>query len=95
MIGVDFAEPRYRKGGTIIWVADNELGCTTGLTYAAAEMPSGWNDATSSAIALGGCDTVTHYKLARVRRTAHRMYLRCHGSDARPQPAARRSPAMP
>lgn len=64
-IGVSFAAPRYLKGGVIIWVAENDAGCATGLSYAAAVMPAGWDDVISSAIALGGCGTFTHYDLPK------------------------------
>lgn len=63
VIGLSFAEPRYLAGGTIIWVADNNMGCATGLAYAIAVMPEGWDDVVSSAIPLGGCGTFTHYEL--------------------------------
>ena len=62
VIGIDYEDAKY-GGLSLTWTADNSVGCDTGLSYAAASMPSaGWNDRVSSAKTYGGCGTNTHYQ---------------------------------
>lgn len=66
-IGIDYADRDY-GGFSVAWTVRNDVGCTTGFTYAADRMPgrSGypgyWNDRVSSAKALGGCFAFLHYE---------------------------------
>ena len=61
VIGIDYWDVNF-QGSTLTWVADNTVGCNTGLSYSAASMPSGWNDTVSSARTHGGCSANTHYQ---------------------------------
>ncbi len=61
VIGIDYSSSNY-SGTSLVWTASNTVGCTTGLTYAAPTMPSGWNDVVSSARTYGGCNRSPHYE---------------------------------
>ena len=61
VIGIDYKHANY-GGLSLTWTAPNSVGCNTGFSYAAASMPSGWNDRVSSAKTYGGCSTNTHYQ---------------------------------
>ena len=56
--GIDFADWHY-EGNSLWWTAPS--GCT-GASWAAASMPSGWNDIVSSARGYSGCTTYLHYQ---------------------------------
>jgi hypothetical protein len=61
VIGIDYKNSNF-GGDSLPWIADNLVGCSTGLSYQAPSMPSGWNDEVSSADAFAGCDSYIHYE---------------------------------
>ncbi|HLB47906.1 MAG TPA: hypothetical protein VJL59_12935 [Anaerolineales bacterium] len=61
VISIDYANSNF-QGSTLVWVANNSVGCNTGYSYSAPTMPSGWNDVVSSAQTYGGCNNNPHYE---------------------------------
>lgn len=61
VLSIDYRDSNF-SGSTLTWVANNTVGCTTGLSYAAPSMPSGWNDVVSSARTFAGCTYNRHYE---------------------------------
>lgn len=61
VIGIDYSSPNF-QGSSLVWYANNTVGCNTGSSYAASTMPSGWNDVVSSAQTYGGCNNNPHYE---------------------------------
>jgi hypothetical protein len=62
VISIDYRDSNF-SGSTLTWVVDSSYGgCTTGYSYAAPSMPSGWNDVVSSARTYAGCSYNRHYE---------------------------------
>lgn len=61
VIGIDYSNANF-QGSSLVWYANNTVGCNTGLSYSASTMPSGWNDVVSSAQTYGGCNNNPHYE---------------------------------
>jgi hypothetical protein len=61
VIGIDYEGGGY-TGSTFVWYTTNAVGCSTGISYFASSMPSGWDNRVSSAKGFAGCNTYTHYQ---------------------------------
>jgi hypothetical protein len=61
VIGIDYDGSGF-TGSTFVWTTTNSAGCSTGISYFADSMPSGWDNRVSSAKGFAGCTTYTHYQ---------------------------------
>ncbi|MDO8690869.1 MAG: hypothetical protein Q7R39_12810 [Dehalococcoidia bacterium] len=61
VISIHYRDSNF-SGVSFMAVANNTVGCTTGISYALPSMPSGWNDVVSSARTFAGCSFNRHYE---------------------------------